>query len=126
MMDENGKGELDVHGVEIKYILSCKDHFTQFVMLSAVPPKRTTAIAHHLSVMFGVIGYPSIYHTDNGLELCGNAVIEMIMKHNPHITTCQGRPRKPRDQGSIENANKSIRNMVQSYVAEEWSKDNTT
>ena len=74
--------------------------------------------------MFGIVGFPSIYQTDNGMEVCGKEIIKLLMANNPHITTVQGRPRKPRDQGSVENANKSIRNIVQSYVAEEWSKGN--
>ena len=127
LMDEEGKtGAKDIYGVEMHYILSCKDHFSQFVMLAAVPSKSPTYIAHQLGNMFGIVGFPAIYQSDNGSEVCGNEVISMLLINNPYIHTCTGRPRTPREQGSVENANRGIRNAVQSIVAEEWAKGNNT
>ena len=125
MTQEGKEGDKDVYGIEMKFILSCKDHFTQFVMLAAIPSKSTKIIAHHLGIMYGIMGFPTIYQTDNGNEVCGNEVVRLVMENNPHIDTITGRPRTPREQGSVENANNGIRNTVQSIVSEEWACGNT-
>ena len=70
MTQEGKEGDKDVYGIEMKFILSCKDHFTQFVMLAAIPSKSTKIIAHHLGIMYGIMGFPTIYQTDNGNEVC--------------------------------------------------------
>ena len=125
MTQEEKEGDKDVYGIEMKFILSCKDHFTQFVMLAAIPSKSTKIIAHHLGIMYGIMGFPTIYQTDNGNEVCGNEVVRLVMENNPHIDTITGRPCTPREQGSVENANNGIRNTVQSIVSEEWARGNT-
>ena len=103
-MDEEGRtGARDIYGVEMHYILSCKDHFSQYVMLAAVPSKSPRYVAHHLGLFFGLIGFPAVYQSDNGPEVSGNEIIAMILQNNPHIDTCNGQPRTPREQGSVEH-----------------------
>jgi hypothetical protein len=44
-----------------------------------------------------------IFHTDNGKEFTAKVVLEFFRDLNPNILTVTGRPRRPSDQGSVEN-----------------------
>jgi hypothetical protein len=59
----------DPFGVLRHWILTLKDHATAFVYLCALPRKQANLIACKLQEIFGIIGYPKIFHTDNGKDL---------------------------------------------------------
>jgi hypothetical protein len=42
-----------------------------------------------------------------------------MKKMSPHLTTVHGRPRTPRDQGSVERANQVVKNMLYSFEREQ-------
>jgi hypothetical protein len=75
-------------------------------------------VAYKLQEIFGVIGYPKIFHTDNGKEFTAKCVLELLHHLNPNIISVTGRPRRPRDQGSVENVNKLVRRVLGSVLAE--------
>ena len=45
-------------------------------------------------------------------------MVHLLMQHNPHIFIVTGRPRTPRDQGSVESANKLVQRVLKSISAE--------
>ena len=98
----------DVYGHVMKWIMTLKDHFTKLVYIKALPQKRMMFVASELNHIFGLIGFPTVFHTDNGQEVSGVDCIQMIRSWNPNCVTVTGRPRTPTDQGSVENMNKQI------------------
>jgi transposase InsO family protein len=69
-------------------------------------------IAYKLQEIFGIIGYPKIFHTDNGKGFTAKVVLEFLWDLNPNILTVTGRPRCPSDQGSVENMNKFVKRTL--------------
>jgi hypothetical protein len=89
----------------MRWILTFKDHVTALVYLCALPRKRANLIAYKLQEIVGIIGYPMIFHTDNGKKFSTKVVLELLWDLNPNILTVTGRPRCPSDQGYVENMN---------------------
>jgi transposase InsO family protein len=56
--------------------------------------------------------YVIIFHTDNGKEFTSRVIIDMVKAMNKGIMTVTGRPRKPNDQGSVENVKKLIKRTL--------------
>ena len=65
-----------------------------------------------------MIGYPKIFHTDNGKEFTAKVILEFLRRLHPDILSVTGRPRRPRDQGSVENMNKLVKRVLGSVLAE--------
>ena len=103
----------NIYGVTMRWIITLKDHFTGFVYLVAIPRKRPKYVAYELDKIFAVIGYPSIFHTDNGNEFTAKEILQVLKEINPSIITVTGRPRRPSDQGSVENMNKFVKRILQ-------------
>jgi hypothetical protein len=69
LIDMRSNPQSDVFGTEMKWIVTCKDHFTGFTGIFAIPKKEATFFVHRLGQFFAIIGYPKLFHTDNGKEL---------------------------------------------------------
>ena len=69
LIDMRTKRKKNIHGVLMRWIMTVKDHSTGLTYLAALPKKQPQFVAHELDLLFGFIGYPSIFHTDNGGEL---------------------------------------------------------
>ena len=108
----------DPFGVLMRWIVTVKDHATGFTMIAAIPRKRARYVGHVLQQMFGIVGYPFIFHTDNGKEFTGRAILSHLRRMNPNILTITGRPRKPNDQGSVESMNKMVKRVLNAVLAE--------
>ncbi len=65
-VDFQCKPKVNAYKVTMRWLLVVKDHFTGLTYLAAIPKKQLIFVAHVLCVMFGLCGYPSILHTDNG------------------------------------------------------------
>ena len=52
----------------MRWILVVMDHATGFIYLCALPRKRANLVAYKLQEIVGVIGYPKIMHSDNGMS----------------------------------------------------------
>ena len=119
----------NVYGITQRWIMSVKDHFTGLTAVFSLPFKEAKFVAFELEKYFGLVGYPIIFHTDNGNEFVARQILEMISDINPAIITVTGRPRTPRDQGSVERANQIIKQAVADVCAErrrEGKDDNWT
>ena len=108
----------DPFGVMMRWILTVKDHATGFVFICALPRKRARLVAYKLQEYFGTIGYPIIFHTDNGKEFTAKVILRFLRQLNPNIITVTGRPRRPNDQGSVESMNKLVKRVLNSTLVE--------
>ncbi len=108
----------ELFGVLMHWILTLKDHATSLVYLCALPRQRANLIAYKLQEIFGIIGYPMIFHIDNGKEFTAKVVLEFLQDLNPNIITVTGRPRRPSDQGSVENMNKFVKRTLGTVLSE--------
>jgi hypothetical protein len=102
----------------MRWVLTIKDHATGLMYLCALPWKHPDLVAYKLQEIFGVIGYPKIFHTDNDKELTAKLILQFLCATNPNILTVTGCPRRPRDQGSVENMNKFIKRVLGKVLAE--------
>ncbi len=114
----------DVYENTMRWILTLKDHSTQLTYLVPLPRKRASYVAYELDRIFGLIGYPSIFHTDNGKEFTANEILELLKEYSESIITVTGRPRTPRDQGSVESMNKLVKQIIHDLENEERLKGN--
>ena len=64
--------------------------------------------------MFGLCGYPSILHTDNGTEFTSKEIVTAVKELNKQILMVTGQPRKPSNQGSVESRNKLLKHRIKS------------
>ena len=53
-----------------------------------------------------------MFNSDNGKEFIASLVVDMIKRNNPDCFIVTGRPRTPRDQGSVEIANKLVKRVL--------------
>jgi hypothetical protein len=102
----------DVYGTMQRWIMTVKDHSTGLVYLAPLPRKKAEYVAAELEKYFGFAGFPHILHTDNGKEFIATLVVDMMMRHNPNCFLVTGRPRTPRDQGSVESGNKVVQRVL--------------
>jgi transposase InsO family protein len=124
LIDYRSNPKMDVNGVEMKWLLVLKDHFTKFTMVRPIARKEAKLVAHELAFMFGVLGYPLVFHTDNGGEFTAETVMTLIRDWNPSCTTVTGRRRMPSDQGSVERANASVKAVIAKLEQYERNKGN--
>ena len=91
----------DPFGVLMCWVLTIKDHVTRLMYLCALPRKRPDLIAYKHQEIFGLIGYPKIFHTDNGKEFTAKSIIKFLHHLNPNVLNVTGPPRHPHDQGLL-------------------------
>ncbi len=60
----------------------------------------------------------SSLHADNGKEFIATIVVDLIKESNPNCFIIMGRRRTPRDQGSVESANKIVQEVLKSISLE--------
>ncbi len=124
--------------------MTVKDHSIDLVYLAALPRKTAKFVVTELEKYFGLVGYPHIFHTgmwrldinnnldcvcdnfliyvircffyntDNGKEFIAKFVVDMMKHNNPNWFIVTGRPRTPRNQGSVESANKLVQRVMKS------------
>jgi hypothetical protein len=94
-----------------------KDRFSCLVYAVPLPSKSPQHVARELRHIFYVLGYPLIWHTDNGKDF-GQAVLDDVKEYNPLAYTLTGSCRTPRHQGSVENANGGIKSIIGSMIAD--------
>ena len=110
-----GRVQADLIDMRIKpdgehvWILHLKDHFSKFSMIYALTNKRASEIIYYISLFTRPLGIPGILQCDNGREFKG-ALLLFLKKHN--IRLFNGRPRTPRTQGLVEQANAVVKNKI--------------
>ncbi len=97
------------------WILHIKDHFSKHSMLYALTSKKSSEIAYYISLYVRHFGAPEIFQCDNGREFKG-ALLIFLKKHG--IKLINGRPRTPRTQGLVEQANAVVKNKITRWQAE--------
>ena len=75
----------DPVGVLMRWVVTIKDHSTGLTYLCALPRKRPHLIAYKLQEIFGIIGYPKIFHTDNGKEFTAKVVLNRLTAMVPYM-----------------------------------------
>ena len=104
LIDYCANEQRNVYGQVMQWIMVVKDHFTGLVCyLRSIPNENAKYVCFELNSLFGLIGYPHIFHTDNGSEFTAEQVVGMLKRWNQTKLTVTGRPRKPSDQVSVEN-----------------------
>jgi len=61
---------------------------------------------------------PLYLYADNGKEFIATIVVDLLRASNPNCFVVTGRPRTPRDQGSVESANKVVQQVLKSISSE--------
>ena len=120
---------LNVYGVEQNWLMNVKDHYSKLSGLMSLPKKKAKYVAFELDRHFGLVGYPLIFHTDNGNEFVARQILDMLAEINPLIITVTGCPRTPRDQGSVERSNQMVKRILLDMCAQrrkEGKDDNWT
>ena len=102
----------------MRWVMTIKDHATGLTYLCALPRKRPHLIAYNLQELFGIIGYPKIFHTDTGKEFTAKVVLKALREMNPLIYTVTGHPRCPSDQDYVESMNKLVKRILGTVLTE--------
>ena len=100
-----------------KFILVVRDHFSRLLILRPLQSKSSKVVAREFAWICNLIGFPLILQTDNGGEVKGEEVVRELCNISPYAHAIQGRPRTPRDQGSVERANRMVKEMIVKVVA---------
>ena len=112
---------------EFKWILNYQDHFTKWVVLKGLKEKNAKEVAINLVTIFYTLGAPNILQSDNGKEFDNKLLLESLNALWPSTKIIHGKPRKPQSQGSVENANNRVQNILQCILEREghthWAKE---
>ena len=101
------------------WLLVVRDHFTRLVWMAPLPSKQPKYVARELHKIFCLIGYPLIYHSDNGNEVHSKLVVDELKRLNPCCYTVTGKVRNPKEQGGVERTNGAVEATIASAVQEE-------
>lgn len=85
LIDMRGCAQEDIYGQTMRWIMTLKDHFSHLTYLVALPQKKTSYVAYELDRIFGLIGYPVVFHTDNGKEFTGSDVLELLKEYSENV-----------------------------------------
>jgi hypothetical protein len=58
-----------MYGQMQSWIMTVKDHSTGLMYLCALPRKKADFVAAELEKFFGLVGYPTIFHTSGCMYL---------------------------------------------------------
>ena len=96
-------------------------------MLKPLSKKCAEEVASTLVAIFYTLGAPNILQSDNGKEFDNTLLFETLHILWPSTKIIHGKPRKPQSQGSVENANCRVENILQSVLDREghshWAKE---
>ena len=104
------------NGVVMRWLMVVKDHFTKFMWLRPLARKQGVLVAAELRLLFHEVGFPLIFHTDNGKEFINNEVYFLMKNEDPNMLMVRGAPRTPRHQGSVENGNQHIKVNIDKQI----------
>jgi hypothetical protein len=100
---------------DMKFILVYQDHVTKFVLLRTLHSKRAYEVAYHLLDIFTTFGAPNILHSDYEREFC-NQIIQSLCEMWNDIKIVHSKPRHSESQGSVEQANQDVENMLATWM----------
>ena len=117
LIDFCNNPQTDMDGIVRRWVLVVKDHFTKLAWCRALHRKTAKLVKNELVKLMNEVGWPLIFHTDNGSEFCAKVITEIIKDH-PFICSVTGRTRVPSDQGSVERLNQEIKRLIDSIIKE--------
>ena len=97
-----------IYGVTYHWIMTVKDHSMGLMYCVALPNKQADYKTHELEKLFGFVGYPHIFHTNNGKEFTASVVAGQLKVNNPTCAIGMGHLCTPCDQGYVEKGNKIV------------------
>lgn len=97
---------------DYKWICHMEDHFSKFHMMFAIKNKESLTIARILHHWVCWLGVMEILQSDNGSEFKG-VCEELLLRYG--IKVINGRPRTPRTQGLIEQANSTVKKRIATW-----------
>ena len=65
LIDMRKRRKKNIYGVTQRWLMTVKDHLSRLTAFMSLPRKRPKYVAHELSILFGLLGFPHIFHTDN-------------------------------------------------------------
>ena len=107
---------------EYKWICHMEDHFSKFHMLFAMRDKKAATVARCVHQWIAILGIFEILQSDNSKEFKGTC-LELMRRYG--IKVINGRPRTPRTQGLVEQANGTVKakiaNWKRTYGSTHWA-----
>ncbi len=103
---------------EYVWICHMEDHFSKFHMLFPMANKEAPTVARHIHTWISILGVFEILQSDNGTEFKG-ICLELMRRYG--VKVINGRPRTPRTQGLIEQANGTVKTRIASWKREHGS-----
>lgn len=76
LIDMQKKRRWNIHRVMQCWIMTLKDHAKGIMYVKSLPKKKPKYDAHELDLIFGFIGYPTIFHNDKEKEFVTNVVFK--------------------------------------------------
>lgn len=98
---------------DMLWICHLKCHFSKFSVLYPMPNKKASTVAGCLETYITHVGIPDIVQCDNGTEFKGAA---LILLKNYGVKVINGRPRTPRTQGLVEQANGVMKDKLKKRI----------
>lgn len=102
-------------GPKYHWVMHIKDHFSKFTQLYPLQSKASAEVAMRMSEWIGAFGVPTIVQADNGREFKGVLKL-LLLSHGIKIKN--GRPRTPRTQGLVEQANGTVKEKILAWKLE--------
>ena len=103
-------------GIPYKWLLVYQDHFTKYLLLRPLKHKSAVEVADVLEDIFCDLGPPHILQSDNGGEFSNNILFSLLNQKWPSTKIIHGKPRHPESQGSVERANREVKNGLASKM----------
>ena len=103
------------HGT-FKYILTCVDHFSRKRWTQALQRKLASVVVLQLTTWWSEYGRPDILQSDNGMEFCAEEMKALCRQWG--VRKRHSRPYKPSTNGSVERANRDIKQRLSRYRCE--------
>ena len=98
------------------------DHFSKFHMLFAMKNKEAATVARKIHHWIVILGIFEILQSDNGTEF-KDICLELMRRYG--IKVINSRPRTPRTQGLVEQANSIVKtkiaNWKRTYGSTHWA-----
>ena len=85
-------------------------------MLRPLKHKSADEVTQVLDTILCDLGPPHILQSDNGGEFCNGTLFSLINERWPSTKIVHGKPRHPESQGSVERANREIKNALGSKM----------
>ena len=96
----------------MKWICHMEDHFSKFHMMFPMPDKESATVAQMMHQWVCWLGVMEILQSDNGSEFKG-VCEELLFRYG--IKVINGRPRTPRTQGLVEQANGTVKKRIAAW-----------